>query len=157
MRGGIVGREELAHALCTTPQRAHVEIPAKIRPPTSKMRRPRDGQQLVQSPTSHGCEVWDCDRGYLYNFDETGFQMGVIVTPKVVTQTKRPTPKQPRSNPSKSDRPMMLQPGDRNWVTVIEGINASGWALPPTVIFEGKVHQSSWYRTWIPPDWGYRS
>ena len=89
----------------------------------------------------------------IYNFDETGFQMGVIATVKVITQTKRSTSTQPRSARTKSDRPKVTQPGNRNWVTVIEGINASGWALPPTVIFEGKVHQSSWYRTGIPHDW----
>ncbi|KAM4066302.1 DDE superfamily endonuclease [Hirsutella rhossiliensis] len=38
-------------------------------------------------------------------------------------------------------------------VTVIEGINATGWALPSTIIFEGKVHQSNWYRTGIPSNW----
>ena len=77
----------------------------------------------------------------IYNFDETGFQMGVIATTKVVTQKKT------------KGRPKVKQPGNRNFVTVIEGINATGWALPPTIIFEGKVHQSSWYRTGIPSDW----
>jgi len=89
----------------------------------------------------------------IYNFDETGFQMGVIATVKVVTQTKRSTSTRPRSARTKSGRPKVIQPGNRNWVTVIEGINASGWALPPTIIFEGKVHQSSWYRAGIPHDW----
>lgn len=77
----------------------------------------------------------------IYNFDETGFQIGVIAATKVVTQAKR------------KGRPKAIQPGNRNFVTVIEGINATGWALPATIIFEGKVHQSTWYRTGIPPDW----
>ncbi len=69
----------------------------------------------------------------IYNFDEIGFQMGISVATKVVTQAKR------------KGRPKATQPGDRNFVRVIEGINATGWALPATVIFEGTVHQSSWY------------
>lgn len=89
----------------------------------------------------------------IYNFDETGFQMGVIATAKVVTQTKPSTSKHPTAIRTKSGRPKVVQPGDRNWVTVIEGVNATGWALPSTIIFEGKVHQSTWYRTGIPPNW----
>ena len=81
----------------------------------------------------------------IYNFDETGFQMGVISTAtRVVTRAKPPK--------SQKGRPKVRQPGNRNWVTAIEGVSATGWALPATVIFEGKVHLSSWYRTGIPED-----
>jgi len=80
--------------------------------------------------------------------------MGVIATAKVITQ-RRPRGSQSGSQRSRarSGRPKATQPGNRNWVTVIEGISASGWLLPATIIFEGKVHQSSWYRTGIPHDW----
>src|ERR1700716_272618 len=77
----------------------------------------------------------------IYNFDETGFQMGVASTAKVITSSSHST-----------SRVRALQPGNREWVTVIESINASGWALPPMVIFAGKVHQSTWYQD-IPGDW----
>ncbi|EAQ92238.1 hypothetical protein CHGG_00473 [Chaetomium globosum CBS 148.51] len=40
---------------------------------------------------------------------------------------------------------VVIQPGNREWTTVIECINATGWALDPLIIFEGKVHISSWY------------
>jgi DDE superfamily endonuclease len=73
--------------------------------------------------------------------------MGIIATAKVVTQTRQ------KGSRVKKGRPTVTQPGNRAFVIVIEGINASGWALPPTVIFEGKVHQSTWYRTEIPDDW----
>ena len=49
-----------------------------------------------------------------WNFDETGFQMGVIATAKVVTGTDR------------AGRPRTVQPGNREWVTIIECINALG-------------------------------
>jgi hypothetical protein len=87
----------------------------------------------------------------IYNFDETGLQMGVITTAKVLTQTK---PSKSGSNRIKSGRLLVNQPGNRHWVTIIEGINTSGWALPPTVVFKGKVHQFIWYRTTgIPDNW----
>ena len=37
-------------------------------------------------------------------------------------------------------------------MTAIESINASGWFLPPMIIFPGKVHQSTWFQD-IPSDW----
>jgi hypothetical protein len=43
----------------------------------------------------------------VHNFDETGFQMGVIGSIKVVTGAERRA------------RPELIQPGDREWVTVI--------------------------------------
>ena len=79
--------------------------------------------KLLQSTiTKYGIVVED-----IYNFDETGFQIGVIITAKVLTQTK---PSKSGSNRIKSGRPLVNQPGNRHWVTIIEGINASGWALP---------------------------
>src|SRR5450432_3507787 len=66
----------------------------------------------------------------IYNFDETGFQMGVISTAKVVSGAER------------SNRPVAIQPGNREWVTAIDCISLAGWSLPPVIIFEGKVHQS---------------
>jgi hypothetical protein len=53
----------------------------------------------------------------VHNFDETGFQMGVIGSMKVVTGAERRT------------RPELIQPGDREWVTVIQSICAAGYAM----------------------------
>jgi hypothetical protein len=77
----------------------------------------------------------------IYNFDETGFQMGVAHTAKVITASRHRT-----------SRVRAIQPGNREWATVIECINTSGWCLPPMIIFSGKVHQSQWYQD-IDPDW----
>ena len=50
-------------------------------------------------------------------------------------------------------RPKAVQPGNREWVTVIQGINAAGWAIPPFIIFAGKHHLSAWYEEDIPRNW----
>lgn len=63
----------------------------------------------------------------IYNFDEIGFMMGVIKGQIVFTGTEK------RGNPKR------IQPGSREWVTIIQGISAAGWAIPPFVIFAGKV------------------
>jgi hypothetical protein len=78
----------------------------------------------------------------IYNFDETGFMMGAIASGMVVIGAER------RANPKK------VQPGNCEWVTAIESINAEGWALPPFIIVAGQCHLSSWYRESNPPaDW----
>jgi hypothetical protein len=57
----------------------------------------------------------------IYNFDETGFMMGVIASGMVVTGAER------------RGRPKSVQPGNREWITVIQAINAEGQAIPPFI------------------------
>ena len=110
-------------------QRAKCEDPTII----------RDWFRLVRNTiTKYGILEED-----IYNFDETGFQMGVITTAKVITGSER------------AGRPVCVQPGNREWVTVIESISSCGWSLPPMVIFEGKVHISTWYTDTLPLDWSF--
>ena len=69
----------------------------------------------------------------IYNFDETGFAMGLISSQKVVTRADY------------YGRRALLQPGNREWVTAIEAICADGYSLPPCVIFKGKVAIAGWF------------
>jgi hypothetical protein len=78
----------------------------------------------------------------IYNFDETGFMMGMILTSKVVTSAKR------------RGRPKSVQPGSREWVTVVEAIDAEGQSIPPFIIVTGKHHLRNWYKvSSLPTDW----
>jgi hypothetical protein len=78
----------------------------------------------------------------VFNFDEAGFMMGKITTQLVVTGSER------------RGRPKSIQPGNREWVTLIQAINAAGWIIPPFLIFAGKYHLSAWYEEEsIPRDW----
>ena len=76
----------------------------------------------------------------IYNFDETGFAMGLTATAKVITRSEY------------YGRRSLLQPGNREWATAIETISASGWALPPCIILKGKVFIESWFDN-LPDDW----
>jgi hypothetical protein len=77
-----------------------------------------------------------------YNFNESGFMMGVITTGAVVTGSER------------RGRPKTVQQGDREWTSIIQGINAKGWAIPAFIIFAGKHHLSAWYKEpSIPDNW----
>ena len=55
----------------------------------------------------------------IYNFDETGYAMGLCSTVKVVTRA------------SMYGRCQVIQPGNREWVTSIECVNSMGWCYNP--------------------------
>jgi hypothetical protein len=77
-----------------------------------------------------------------YNFDKSGFMIGMISPGAVITGSER------------WGRPKSVQQGNQEWTTVIQGINATGWAIPPFIIFKGKYHLSAWYKEEsIPHDW----
>jgi hypothetical protein len=68
-----------------------------------------------------------------YNFDEAGFMIGKVKTLLIVTGSER------------RGRPKSIQPGNREWVTMIGAINAAGWTIPPFLIFPGQYCLSAWY------------
>jgi hypothetical protein len=78
----------------------------------------------------------------MYNFDETGFMMGVLSSGIVVTRAER------------YGRPKSVQPRNREWVTVIQTINATGWAIQPFIVVAGQSHLQNWYQDCnLPSDW----
>ncbi|RFN43212.1 tigger transposable element-derived protein 6, partial [Fusarium flagelliforme] len=78
----------------------------------------------------------------IWNFDETGFMMGMIEPGTVVTGSHR------------QGLPKQVQPGNREWIIVIEGINAEGQSIPPFIIGAGKDHLATWYEECdLPGDW----
>jgi hypothetical protein len=66
--------------------------------------------------------------------------MGVISTAKVITAAER------------AGRPRTTQPGNREWVTVVEAVCASGTSVPPLIILKAVMHQAPWYQN-LPPNW----
>jgi len=78
----------------------------------------------------------------VHNFDESGFQMGVVGSMKVVNGAERRV------------RLEMAQRGDRGWVTIIQGICTAGYEIPPFIIYKGMIHISAWYEDIsIPRNW----
>jgi hypothetical protein len=66
-----------------------------------------------------------------YNMDEKGVMKGIGDNSKVIV--------------NRYDKEVTsAQPGNREWVSIIECIGGSGFVLPPFVIFEGKTIQRSW-------------
>jgi hypothetical protein len=68
--------------------------------------------------------------------------MGVIATAKVVTGTDR------------AGRLRTIQPGNREWITIIKCINALGGDIILLIIFDAVMHQAAWYKDdIILPEW----
>ncbi|KAL2887713.1 hypothetical protein HOO65_040050 [Ceratocystis lukuohia] len=92
-------------------QRAKCEDPAII----------RDWFGLVEDTIAkYGITLVD-----IYNFNEAGFMMGLIASGMVVTGTER-------RGQAKS-----AHPGNREWVTAIQAINAEDWAIAPFIVAAG--------------------
>ncbi|KAK1845368.1 pogo transposable element with krab domain [Colletotrichum chrysophilum] len=58
--------------------------------------------------------------------------MGMITASMVVTRADR------------RGKAKSVQPGNREWATVIECVNSGGWCIPPFVIVKGAYHLASW-------------
>jgi hypothetical protein len=71
----------------------------------------------------HGIQLQD-----IYNFDKTGFAMGLIATTRVVTRAKMP------------GKLHLIQPGQREWVTAIKCVCLTRFVVLPCIIFKRKVH-----------------
>ncbi len=76
----------------------------------------------------------------IYNFNKTGFIIGIISTGIVITSSDGLA------------QAKKTQPGNREWVTVIQAISSVGYAIPPYIIIARKNHLDSWYNeTDFPP------
>jgi hypothetical protein len=69
----------------------------------------------------------------IYNFDESGFQLGQGKCQRVVNKHKRSTKSIPTC-------------GIGATVTGVECIAADGWVMPPFILFQGSYHLENWYR-----------
>jgi hypothetical protein len=86
--------------------------------------------------------ILDCD---LYNFDETGFMMGMICPSMVVTRSDR------------RGKGKAVQPGNREWATAITCVSGDGFDVPPFLLVQGQYHLSNWYsETGLPPTWAIK-
>ena len=91
---------------------AQILIESTARLPESSVQRSKDNQPLVDlvQDTKKKYGILDED---MYKVDETDFTMGVAGSVKVVTVSER------------RNRPLGVQPGNGEWVTLIAGVNAT--------------------------------
>jgi hypothetical protein len=108
-------------------QRVACEDPALIQP----------WFKLVQSVKAkygiHDEDTW--------NFDKTGFLIGKITSQLVVIFSDKP------------GKAKKLQPGNREWTTLIQAVGATAKRIPPFIILASKILISTWFELGIPRDW----
>ena len=78
----------------------------------------------------------------IYNMDETGIALGVCTNTRVLA----------RASKKKAD---VKSPENREWVSIIECVSATGRKLRPATIFKGKSLQSTWFPSKSIPNWLY--
>lgn len=74
----------------------------------------------------------------IWNMDEKGVMKGVGDNSRIII---------PRNDPHANS----IQPGNREWVSIIEAISAGGISIPPYVIFKGQRIRKSWFNDKIDP------
>jgi len=78
---------------------------------------------------------------HIWNTDETGNTLGVCTNTQVLAQSGK-------------TRTYVKSPQNREWVSIIETVSATGSKLRPVVIFKGKAPQSTWFNS-NTPAWIY--
>jgi hypothetical protein len=121
-------------ALCTRYNRRIIYQRAKQEDPRVIKQWFITVHEAIQEYGIHEDDIW--------NFDETGFAMGLCTTSKVITAVDR------------SERPRTVIQGNREWVTIIECVSSKGVSIPPVVILKGKEQQATWYQEpAVPQSW----
>lgn len=78
----------------------------------------------------------------MWNMDETGCALGVCTNAQVLASSTK-------------KKAYIKSPEDREWVSIIETISATGVKLQCLVIFKGKHLQSTWFPAKGTPNWLY--
>ncbi|USP74411.1 hypothetical protein yc1106_01685 [Curvularia clavata] len=78
----------------------------------------------------------------IWNMDETGVALGVCTNARVLASSSK-------------KKAYVKSPEDREWVSVIETVSATGAKLQCLVIFKGKHLQTTWFPATSTPDWLY--
>jgi hypothetical protein len=78
----------------------------------------------------------------IYNLDKTGLALGVCTNSQVLASSRK-------------KRAYNKMPGNREWVSILECISATGSKTRPLVIFKGKHAQTTWFQDNEIQDWIY--
>ena len=76
------------------------------------------------------------------------------VPPMTLSDRRAGRTTQSDATPRSKKLTQLAQPGNREWATVIPGICAQGWAIPPFIILAAQYHLGNWYQECdLPADW----
>ncbi|KAI0999312.1 hypothetical protein K3495_g8884 [Podosphaera aphanis] len=78
----------------------------------------------------------------IWNIDQTGLALGVCTNSQVVAKSTK-------------KKAYVKSPDNREWVSIIEAVSATGKILKCLVIFKGKFLQTTWFPAQDVPEWVY--
>jgi hypothetical protein len=78
----------------------------------------------------------------VYNMDETGVALGVCTNTRVLASSSK-------------KKAYIKSPENREWVSIIECVSATGQKLRCLIIFKGQALQTTWFSPKSVPDWLY--
>jgi hypothetical protein len=78
----------------------------------------------------------------VYNMDETGIALGVCTNTRVLASSSK-------------KKAYIKSPENREWVSIVECVSATGQRLRCVVIFKGQSLQTTWFSSKLGPDWLY--
>jgi hypothetical protein len=77
-----------------------------------------------------------------WNMDEAGTALGICTNSMVLGDSQK-------------KRTYVQSPQDREWVSMVETVSATGGSTRPVAIFKGKTPQTTWFRHDEVPNWIY--
>lgn len=77
-----------------------------------------------------------------WNIDETGVALGVCANTRVLASSRK-------------NKAYVKSPEDREWVSIVETVSASGQKIQLLVISKGKSLQTPWFPSQSIPEWFY--
>lgn len=78
----------------------------------------------------------------IWNMDETGLALGVCNNSQVIALSHK-------------KKAYKKTPENREWVSIVECVSATGQRLCPAIIFKGKHLQTTWFPLELILDWFY--
>lgn len=121
----------------------HPELKTRLSRRLSAQRAKNEDPQVIQDwfrLVQNMINFHKIHKDDIFNFDESGFQLGHCQNIMVVTSTER------------KQRPKALVSDSTQWITVIAAINSQGWSVPPYILFCGKEMNKAWFKH-LPPQW----
>jgi hypothetical protein len=117
---------------------------ARLPPQFQRVKQKPMDHKRINSEDINAIKIWfsrlgvlikeyDIQPSNLFNFDETGFRIGHGKQEKVIT-----------AYPNRASR--IGSASNRESITIIECIAASGSIIPPMIIFAGKAYMEEWFQ-----------
>jgi hypothetical protein len=134
--------ERVSKNWCARFLKRHPEYILKKQKPIAMQRKDAENPEFIAEyfqKLKNVIDKYGIQPADIWNFDETGFRVGVGRATQVITRVAR------------SRKMYYPDPENRGSLTSIEAVSAGGAAIPLMLIIQGKVHDERWYQDRLHP------